>query len=264
MRCTAYCTAANYDISPFLQFLQGSGTAQLFRDVIHSQPKDEKGVKRDIFYFSYGVAVFWGFSEEEEKPLLEQLKNFEKASLLKREVDEFSFSYGDKMKIEDDEIVLQKKDVLTKLAISYAIGQSVKLTVFEEVISRTIERSKQIPKDLADKGKITLSRKETSRKMGELYLERNYINLHSDILDTPELFWEHAELEPFYRKMAHYLDVNKRVELLNRRLTLLHELFGILSDGLNHQHSSRLEWTIIILIVIEVVLASMRDLFHLI
>lgn len=264
MRCAGYCTAANYDTPRLFQFLQASGTSQQFRDVVHTQIKDEKGVKRDIFYFAYGVVVFWGFSYEEEKPLIETLKNFEKNPLVKFELDEFSFSYGDKMKIEDDEITLQKKDVLTKLAISYAIGQSVKLTVFEEVISRTVELSKQIPHDLAEKGKIVLSRKEISRKMGELYLERNYINLHSEILDTPEVFWEHADLEPFYRKMAHYLDINKRVDLLNRRLTLLHELFEILGNELNHQHSSRLEWTIIILIVIEVVMAFMRDLFHLI
>jgi uncharacterized Rmd1/YagE family protein len=62
--------------------------------------------------------------------------------------------------------------------------------------------------------------------------------------------------------MNHYLDVNKRVDILNRRLNLLHELFGILSDALNHQHSARLEWTIIVLIVIEVVLGLMRDIFH--
>lgn len=261
MRCTGYCTAVNYDIPRLFQFLQTSAPSQLFRDVIHSQPKNEKGGKRDVFYFPYGVIVFWGFSPEEEKPMLDAIQPFEKSHLHKLELDEFSYSYGNKMQIEDDAIVLQKKDVLTKLAVSYAIAQSVKLTVFEETISRTIQHSEQIPKDLAEKGKITLSRKETSRKMGELYLERNYINLHSDILDTPEFFWEHSDLESFYRKMAHYLDVSKRVELLNRRLTLLHELFGILSDGLNHQHSARLEWTIIILIVIEVILGLMKDFF---
>ena len=264
MRCTGYCTAANYDIPRLFQFLQMMGTSQMLRDVIHTQPKDEKGVKRDIFYFPFGVVVFWGFTEEEELPLLAALKEFENDSLSKHEVDVFSFAYGDKMKIEDDEIVLQKKDVLTKLATSYAIGQSVKLAVFEETIGRTIERSKHIPKDLSDKGKITLSRRDTSRMMGELFLERNYINLHSEILDTPELFWEHADLEPFYRRMANYLDVNKRVDILNRRLNLLHELFEILSNELNHRHASRLEWTIIILIVIEVILVVMRDLFHLI
>jgi len=264
MRCTGYCTAAGYDTGRLFQFLQVTGTSQLYRDVIHTQPKDEKGIKRDIFYFPYGVTVFWGFTEEEERGVLAILKKFEREPLVKTELDEFSFSYGDKMKIAEDEIVLQKKDPITKLAVSYAIGQSVKLTVFEEAIARTVEQTKFLPKNLAQKGKIFLSRKETSQKMGELFLERNYINLHAEILDTPEFFWEHSELEPFYRRTIHYLDVGKRVELLNRRLNLLHELFEILGNELNHQHSSRLEMTIIILIVIEVVLALLRDLFHLI
>lgn len=264
MRCTGYCTAAGYDNVRLFQFLQVTGTSQLYRDVIHTQPKDDKGIKRDIYYFPYGVTVFWGFSEEEEKAILSLLRKFEREPLSKIELDEFSFSYGDKMKIVEDEIVLQKKDPITKLAISYAIGQSVKLTVFEEKIALAVEQTKFLPKNLAQKGKILLSRKETSQKMGELFLERNYINLHAEILDTPEFFWEHSELEPFYRRTTHYLDVTKRVELLNRRLNLLHELFEILGNELNHQHSARLEMTIIILIVIEVILAVLRDLFHLI
>lgn len=264
MRCIAYCTAAGYDTARLFQFLQMTGTSQLYRDVIHTQPKDDKGVKRDIFYFPYGVTIFWGFSEDEEKSMLVILKKFEREPLDKSEIDEFSFIYGDKMKIDEDEIILQKKDPITKLAVSYAIGQSVKLTVFEEAIAKTVEQTKHLPKNLAQKGKIPLSRKETSQKMGEIFLERNYINLHAEILDTPEFFWEHSEAEPFYRRTIHYLDVTKRVELLNRRLNLLHELFEILGNELNHQQSSRLEMTIIILIVIEVVIAALRDLFHLI
>ena len=264
MRCTGYCTAAGYDIPRLFHFLQVGGASQLYRDVIHTQPKDDKGIKRDIFYFPYGVVLFWGFSPEEEQETLSGLKKFEKETLSRSELDEFSFSYGDKMRIEEDEILLHKKDALTKLAVSYAIGQSIKLTVFEEVIAKTVESAKQFPRDLATKGKIPLSRKQTSQKMGELFLERNYINLHTEILDTPEFFWEHSELEPFYRRMIHYLDVSKLVELLNRRLNLMHELFQILSNELNHQQTSRLEMTIIILIVIEVVIVSLKDLFHLI
>jgi uncharacterized Rmd1/YagE family protein len=242
-----------------MPLLQLQGNAQFYRNVIHTQPKE--GVKRDVFYFSYGVVLFWGFLEEEEKEWLGNLKKFEKEPLARSELDEFTFAYGDKMRIEEDEIVLQKKDVLTKLAIAYAVAQSVKLTVFEEAIAKTVETSGHFPLELAHKGKISLSRHETSKKMGEIFLERNYINLHSDILDTPEFFWDHAELEPFYRRALHYLDVSKRVELLNRRLNLLHELFEILSNELNHQQSSRLEMTIIILIFIEIVLALLRDLY---
>lgn len=242
--------------------MQKIGTAQLFRDIIHMQTKEERKVKGDVFLFPYGAIAMWGFSEEEEKHFLTIIKEFEKESLSKIELDEFSFAYGENMRIDEDEIILQNKSTLTKLAISHGLAQSVKLTVFEDLIQRTIEHTNHLPIALAKKGKISLSRKEISQKLGELFIERNFINLHTEVLDTPEFFWDHPELEPFYRRTSHYLDVNKRVEVLNKRLNVVHELFEILSNELNHQHSSRLEWAIIILILIEVVIAVLRDLFH--
>lgn len=264
MRCTTYCTASTYDLPRLFQSLQKFGSSQLFRDCIHIAIKEDRKQKGDIFYFAYGCIVLWGFAEEEELSILSALKEFEKDPMTKPELDEFTFAYGDKMQIEEDEIILHTKNMLTKLAISHGLAQSVKLTTFEETVQKTIANTKQLPEALASRGKISMSRKEISQKMGELFIERNFINIHAEILDTPEFFWNYPELEPFYRRTAHYLDVTKRVEVLNKRLAVIHELFEILRNELNHQHSSRLEWTIIILIVIEVVLALMRDLFHVI
>ncbi|MCI0382259.1 MAG: RMD1 family protein [Chlamydiae bacterium] len=240
------------------------GTTQLYRDVIHLQVKKEKLVKGDIFFFHYGALVLWGFTIEEEQDFLRELREFERDILAKQEIDEFTFSYGQSMRIDEDQILLHNKNILTKLAISHGIAQSVKLNNFEDLLDKTIEHTKKLPIDLASKGKIGLSRLEISRKMGEIFIERNFINLHSEMLDTPEFFWDHPELETYYRRTIHYLDIGKRIDILNKRLAVVHELFEILSNELRHQHSSRLELTIIVLIVIEVVLAILRDLFHLI
>jgi uncharacterized Rmd1/YagE family protein len=262
MRCTGFCTAGRYDIARLLQALEMTGSCQLHHGVLFFQPEDGKG-KKGVFYFPYGVSVFWGFAEEEENLYVAALKKCEHASLDHVEFDEFSFRYGEMVKIQDDQIVLSKKDPLLKLAIGYAISQSLKLTVFEEKISRSVEESNRIPQELARHGKIALSRRDASRKMGEIFLERNYVNLQSEILDSPDFFWDHVDLEPPYRNMISYLDVTKRADALNRRLTLLHELFEILGNELNHQHTTRLELTIVILIVIEVILALLHDFFHL-
>jgi len=264
MRCTSYGTASSFDIPKLFQFLSTEHTVQLFRDIIYMGITENKEHTKHIFYFSYGVVVCWGMSEEEELAALATIKPFEKEPSQKVELDEFTYVYGSSMKIEEDEIMLQNKNILTKLAISHGVAQSVKLATFEELIQKTIDLTKHIPSELARKGKIPLSRKEISKKMGKLFMERNFINLHADILDTPEFFWDYPELEPFYRRSAHYLDVGKRVEVLNKRLGIIHELLQILSAELNHQHSSRLEWTIIILIVIEVFIVSLKDLFHVI
>lgn len=261
MRCTSFSTASIYDLPRLNQGVQSLGTTQLFRDVLHLQYKQEKQVKGDIFFFSYGTVVFWGFTIQEEQEMLKILKEYEKESIIKIEIDEFTFASGQQMKIEEDQIVLPNKNILTKLAISHGIAQSVKLTTFEEVIQKTIDINKHLPSDLAKKGKIGLSRREIYNKMGEIFTERSSINLHSEVLDTPEFFWDHPKLEAFYRRTVHYLELARRADLLNKRLNVLHELFEILSDELKHQHSSRLEWTIIILIVFEVTIALLHDIF---
>ena len=183
-------------------------------------------------------------------------------SLEAPEIDVFSYSLGELAKVSKDEIILNNRDVLTLLSLSHGLAQSVKLSTFEAAIQKTFNTTKHIPEDLAHWGKIPLSRREIRRKMGELFLERNSINLHFDVLDTPEFFWEYPELEPLYAMIANYLDIETRVEVLNQRLDVVHELFEMLGNELNHQHSSRLEWTIIGLIIIEVALTLLRDVFQ--
>lgn len=263
MDCLAFCTASAYPIKALYEYFKKANTnVSLYRDVIHFRVSSEE--IRDIFYFPYGATVFWGLSLEECLSHLEGIKQFEENPNEEVETDEFTFIFGGVPKIVEDEIILPDKDVLSRLAISHGLAQSVKLGTFELAIRKTFNKTKHIPEDLAKLGRISLSRKEIRRKMGQLFIERNSINLHADVLDTPEFFWEYSELEPLYAMAANYLDLEARVEVLNQRLDVIHELFEMLVNELNHQHSSRLEWTIIILIVMEVVLTLLRDVFRVI
>ena len=205
-----------------------------------------------------------GHLERERDFFLGLVQDFEHQHSDEVETDEFTYVLGDAPKVIDDEITLPTLDVLTKLAVSHAMAQSVKLGTFEVALHKTFNLTKTIPEDLANYGKISLSRREIRRKMGELFIERSSINLHVDVLDTPEFFWDYPEIEPFYTLVAKYLDLGKRVEVVNQRLDVVHELFEMLGNELNHQHSSRLEWTIIWLIIIEVILSLLRDVFRVI
>lgn len=261
MSCLAYCTALSYEIKPFYDFIKDQYKAALYREVVHVDVSTGDKIK-DIFYFSYGAVVFWGLEKQECVHFLDMIKRFESHPLEEIETDEFTFVIGDAPKILEDEIILPDRDILTRLAISHGLAQSVKLGTFEIALHRTYTHTKYIPEDLASRGRVSLSRKEIRRKMGELFLERNSINLHVDVLDVPEFFWEYPELEPLYSMTAKYLDLSPRVEVLNHRLDVVHELFEMLGNELNHQHSSRLEWTIIWLIIIEVALSLLRDVFR--
>lgn len=60
---------------------------------------------------------------------------------------------------------------MLKLTISHAIAQSVKLTVYEELIETTIENTRHIPRVLATTGKMHMSRTEINMKIGQVFIK---------------------------------------------------------------------------------------------
>jgi len=62
---------------------------------------------------------------------------------------------------------------------------------------------------MARTGVITLPSTEISKRIGQLFIERSNVNLYTDVLDTPEFFWESDADLSFYRSVAKYLEVSK-------------------------------------------------------
>ena len=122
----------------------------------------------------------------------------------------------------------------------------------EATVEKTIQSTKDIPQKMAVDGKIKLNRKDITRQIGQLFVDRSSINLYSDILDNPDFFWEDDEWLPVYSRVAKYLEVDRRADVLNKRLDILKELFDMLATELHNSHSNKLEWIVIILIMVEV------------
>lgn len=263
MHCLTFCTASKYDLEAFSSSLPPDLEIEKIADVLHLRVHDKGEFVGDAFFFEYGVMVLWAVPKKHVTKLLKEIAPFEQGSLRPYVHDEFLFSYGERSGIQKDEIVLETQNVLAKVAASYGISQSAKLEAFEGLIEKTIQNTRYLPEKLAHQGKIKLSRKAISRKMGSLFIERSSVNLHTDILDIPDFFWDYTEEEPLYVRMRRYLHLDRRVDILNRRLEIVHDLFEMLGSELNHQHSARLELTIVYLIVIEVVLVLLKDVFHL-
>ena len=264
MRCSAYCSASAYHLHILFHLLKANYPSVLSREyvLISSEELDESD--KAAVFFPFGVCVFWGWEEAEELQVIRAITSAAVDPLLNPEFDSYDFHYGEKLQIRRDRLVLTNSNLNTKLAISFGLAQSIKLTVFEETIYKTVENSKSLPQELASKGKISLSRKTIAKKIGELFLDKASVNLHSDILDEPDFFWEHPETQPFYIDVLTCLDVNARVNVLNHRLAILGDVLEILNDQLNHQHSSALEWTVIWLIALEVLVTLLKDVLNII
>ncbi len=237
--------------------LAAQGEVTRFGDVLQTSNTG------DIFYFPYGVVVCWELDRSDEMAIISLMREFKDERLGATARDIHNFEYGSVPHVINEVIVLPNEDVITKLACSFALAQSVKLTGFEMAIQHTTQMTRDIPQTLAEKGKINLSRKDIRHLMGQILLDRNAINLHMEMLYKPRFFWSHADLEPIYEMTRANLDIHDRVNNLNQRLEVMHELFDMLAAELNNQHSALLEWIIITLISFEIILSLARDVFHL-
>nr|CEL67992.1 TPA: Os07g0694800 protein, related [Neospora caninum Liverpool] len=211
--------------------------------------------KKTCFIFRFGCIVAWDVDKDQREELIRLMEPFVKESLgSKREDDTMSYVWSERATIKADHIHLVTPNVFERLAYSYAFAQSVKLAVFETVVDETIERTRKIPEGLAKSGKINSTREDISKRIGELFVNRFYINLHTDILDTPDIFWDNDDFADHYDNCRRYLEIPKRVDILNQRLDIIKDLYDMLNDELTNQHGNKLEWIVIYLICIEVLI----------
>ncbi|CAK7199073.1 sporulation protein rmd1 [Sporothrix eucalyptigena] len=246
------------------------GDSEQLRDEFEQQLRGERPVDFDInvhtpelFLFDYGVVVIWGMTEAQEQRFLKELAKFELEKLAPddMEAEFFNFYYTREYqaRIYNDFIALRdKNNYMTKLAISHALAQSVKTSLFEELIASTIDTCKDIPAQIAMTGTIALSRTEINMQIGELFILRINIHLNGSVLDTPELFWVEPQLEPVYQAVRSYLEMDQRVGLLTQRLDVIADLLAVLKEQLSHGHGEKLEWIVIILIAAEILVAAIN------
>lgn len=288
-RVTAYCTCGSYKMKDLIRWLKDrkrihNTLPKLFDECLYtpftykdwrSDSEDDSkkliqladdggeiefGRKNDVFIFEYGVVIMWGYTVKEEQAFLEDMAKFESEKLSAEDIQVEEFNYyittSYQPRIYNDFITLRDdSNYMLKLSISHALSQSVKISLFEELVDNTIEDTQDIPQQIAHTGKVEMTRDETMKSIGELFILRININLHGSVLDSPELMWAEPHLEPIYQATCGYLEINQRVELLNQRLEVISDLLQMLKDQLGHSHEENLEFIVVVLVCIEVLVS---------
>lgn len=255
MTCSSYALCEKIDLSRLKSDLDGKYQCQLFKDAMAIEKE-----QRVTLVFKYGIVVFWGHEKEARNEILAALRPYMINVHTEREYDNLDYSQGSKIGIKNDHITLINDTVLEKLSYSHAIAQSLKLVEFEQTVQRAIETTREIPKRVAKSGKTQLSRNEIARMRGYLFIVQSEMNLNYDLLDRPEFFWENPEFDKIYSYASSYLELRPRLEVLNKKVEVIKDLFSMLADEQSHKHSALLEWIIIILIAVEIVLLIFMEM----
>lgn len=227
--------------------------------VIHTQLK----TGGEIFFFNHGSVVCWGVADAEVQACLREIAGAQVGSyqsLMEKEKMEYVIDAENtqtKMVKETMVIATKNKKPLKllneKLALSNGIARSAKLGVLERQIEQYIAKTKDIPSIMQQGKKIPLSREQVYQNIGELLNFRGALNLHSELLEAPDFYWSEPELEELFNMISRVLDVSPRIAVLNKKLDYANELVEVLRSTLSEWHGLKLEWSIILLIFIEVI-----------
>ncbi|EAU89288.2 YagE family protein [Coprinopsis cinerea okayama7 len=186
----------------------------------------------EVVFFEYGVVVFFGLDERGERDILDDL---EQAGAYRRlmkeddwEIEECHFAHDPQIaypRIYNDFFTLKSRSHLLKLAIAHGLAQSTLLARYEAVTAETLTSpmALSIPRQMAESGSLQLRRHDALKLTGRLFKLRRDVNLVSNVLDIPELFWSESSLKELYDAVRDYMEIDPRVDNLNERL-------GVASD----------------------------------
>ncbi|XP_073827991.1 required for meiotic nuclear division protein 1 homolog [Musca autumnalis] len=283
----AFSTAEEYDLENLLEALKlqelydakkffSTDNLGLEQDVLYVTAKYQVGGEdRDIFFFREGSVVMWNFNDIESNNILSFLRSFEKDPYLRplvrseSEVMPYTYIPASAIDVEGDIVhssepakaffqsgkfflTSGEDNFFAKYTFSNALATSVKLGIWEATLDRYIDSMEFLTNDMKKGRRIRISRAEVLRKTGELLALRHVINLSSDLLDTPDFYWDREELETLYLQICNYFSISRRTKVMNEKINHCVELAELISHNLNEAHNTRLEWMIIILIMIEV------------
>jgi uncharacterized Rmd1/YagE family protein len=261
MRCRSYCLGNELKLPLLAKVLKRSKIKyQHFGDVL---VVDRPLESSRVYYFSNGSVVTWHLPQKRIHNMLRHAKKYTIDAFQKIEQDEFSYQYAEKSLIKPHgyfnvDMIHLTENAEDQLAISYALAQSVKLQAYEQLVESMISHYAHLIQNLAKYGTIKVPKREIPKIMGRIFLVKSSINLKSEYLNLPKYFWEHCSLEPEYKKVEKYMDIQKRVDSLNQKLDLLNEIFDMLDSHLQHRHSSFLDIIIIALIAIEIIFSILE------
>ncbi|PIK51647.1 putative required for meiotic nuclear division protein 1-like [Apostichopus japonicus] len=270
---TAFSTSEEFNLEHFSLDLQTQGNFQVAtmptdaHDVLHMKvitDTQEDEEPSEMFIFRNGCLVFWNVAESTIKQVMKiatkhQSEPYEVA-LVNWENEQMNYSYGEgKTCFKEDCIVLNGNSstevtTLEKFAFSNSMILSVKLAMWEYTLDKFVSSIEHIPEILKASGKLKMSHKSTMKHMGKLYSLRHRINLSSDLLNTPDFYWDRQELEDLFTKMCQFFSISRRTRVMNDKLSHCNDLMDLMRNDVTEQHTLRLEAMITILIGVEIII----------
>lgn len=249
LKVVAYQVANTINIKASKQQLQWQ---LLFQDSdeLFYQSSQEKF----IYLFQYGMVSFFNLTEEEIHEVLGIIKPYCDTYFKEKIVEDVKVEIiPNTLQVNFETIQLPELNSEMIRLVMLNASQSVALNQYSEITERLIVETNEHTKYLENKGKLDISGNKLKRFIGKILNIKNKISENLYIFDSPEITWEDEQLNKLNSELKKTFDLKDRYHIIHDRIEIIKENLELFKDIMDHRESSRLEWIIIILILVEVV-----------
>ncbi len=217
-----------------------------------------------VMLFKFGAAVFFNMTPIEEEGLIQGLAQRIAGPLEEREIETaviVTAPEEEDLLSKTGAIQLKSKDQERLLVVGEALAVSVALAYDERRIAAAFDRIEPLAASLI-KGRLAPGpRPNMLEQIGEALLIQKRLASRVDLDEKPDVLWDHPELERLWAKLVDEYDLPARVRAVGRKLEVIRETAGTVTDLIATRTSHRLELLVIGLIAIEIVLALIDRIF---
>lgn len=219
---------------------------------------------RFLYLMHYGVVVFAGYDDISKSDFLRFLRHYSENWIEDYMVEDFLVDLKpdlDKFILKNEKILLPVENLeMNMRIIMLNTAQSVGMDYYEKLTDDILTGTQEYIKELDKYGKIKVSKKNLLKFIGKTLNVKNSIVDNLYILDNPNIVWEDVSLDTLNKAMKQTFETYPRFKALDYRLQIVEDNLRLFTDLSQHRESSRLEWIIIALILIEVMNLIWKDI----
>ncbi len=207
-----------------------------------------------VALYRFGVAVMVGLSPLEEEDVLAKLKDRIVGARLRKE-DEIAIlvigGEGEDRITPGGPIALKDLSDPRFLVFSDALAKSVALGRDEREVNSVFDKVEPLANTLARQGRPMRDRREMLRLIGQALGVQHRVSGRVAVEDKPDVLWDRPDLERLYAQLEDEYELKERAQTLQRKIDVIVETVRALTDIIDADRSSRMEFAIVLLIVAE-------------
>jgi uncharacterized Rmd1/YagE family protein len=234
-------------------------------DMISSNPLAFRaGAAGFVALYRFGVAVMVGLSPLEEEDVLAQVKLRVSGphAHVDDEIAQLDISPEHEDKIPPGgTIALRDLSPARLLVVSDALAKTVSLGRDEREVNAVFDVIEPFAAKLFESGRPPGRRRSMLKLIGQTLLVQHRVSGRVAVEEKPDVLWDRPDLERLYARLEDEYELKERAETLKRKLDVIAETARALTDIIDADRATRLETTVVVLIVTEILLTLAQMAF---